>query len=525
MNPEELLAEYAAGRREFPAMNLAEANFSGANLSGIQLNDVDLNLANLTNTNLSGASLQRSRLTIAKLSGVNLSNANLKQVNLSLAHLTLADLQGASLVQANLIKAELARADLTDADLRGATLSSADLKDAKLRRTSLRQTNLSRADLRRSVMTAANLEQATLHSADLSGADLSGANLSLAELRQTNLSRANLQGANLSGANLRWADLSGANLRWADLSGAILSGANLTGADLSGATLLGTTLVHVDLTRANLASVDWRGADLTGAQLTGCKLYDTLSFGPKVEGVSCKWIDLSRNGDRSQTYQFPDNSVEDFFEQSAPTVKLIVDSRVDSEAHAALAVAYQQLVRQSQLSLTPPNLTIHRRRTILTFELTADPELFMTAYAAIFPFEDAQQTQRSLTALLKQIPSQIFRQEGDLLQRFQKLITLLSQQRQLLESDRILQVIPTAAQKLDFFQAPTQMHLINSKLQTLAIYSNPFFGKRSVPFFKTADEFNINALPKFQAPSQDQVIEFITGFRQPTIATHQQELQ
>ena len=513
MSPEELLEQYATGKREFASVSLSEANLSHANLSGADFSAANLSVVNLTNANLSGTNLSRAKLNVTRLNGANLQQANLRKAFLNVANLSLADLSRANLAYAHLIKAELERADLSGAKLQGANLAAADLRDAKLRRANLSRANLSRACLRRAVLTAANLEQATLHSGDLSGADLIGANLSGAELRQANLSRANLQGANLTGVNLRWADLSGADLRWADLSGAILSGANLTGADLSYATLLNTTLVHVDLTRANLASVDWAGADFTGAQLTGAKVHDTLPFGPKVEGINCRWVDLSRNGDRSQTYQFSSDSPHEFFYHGAPTVQVIVDDRLDPEAYSALIVSYQQLTRHSSVKMQPPNVTINRRRTTLRFELYHDAQLFLIAYAAIFPFADAHLTHQYLTALLKLVPSQIFRQDPEQLQQYQEIVKLLSQNSQEMTGDRFLRVIPTAACKIPFFQAPTQTMLINSNNQGLNVYSNPMFGKRSVPLFQESDDLQINVMPEFQMAGQEQIIEFISGFR------------
>ncbi|MBD2329515.1 pentapeptide repeat-containing protein [Alkalinema sp. FACHB-956] len=513
MSPEELLEQYAIGKRDFGSIRLNEANLSSANLSGADLSAANLTVVNLTNANLSQTNLSGAKLNVTKLNGANLQRANLQQACLNVANLSLADLSETNLIQAHLIKAELERADLSRAQLQRANLSAADLRDAKLRCTNLSRANLSRADVRRAVLTAANLEQAILHSCDLSGANLSGANLRQTELRQANLSRAILQGVNLSGANLRWADLSGADLRWADLSGAILSGANLTGADLSHATLLNTTLVHVDLTRANLSGVDWAGADLTGAQLTGAKLYNTFPFGPKVDDINCRWVDLSQNGDRSKTYQFSSNDAYEFFYRVPPTVEVTIDDRLDPESYSALIVTYQQLTRQTKLTMQPPNITIHRGRTILRFELIQDTQLFLIAYAAILPFGDARSTHQNLTALLKMIPSRVFHQSNEQLQQYHMMVKLLSHNTQQVNRDRLLQAIPLAAQKLPFFQAPTQTTLVNADGQRLTIYSNPMFGKRSVPFFREMDEFQANVLPEFQLAGLEQVIEFINGFR------------
>jgi uncharacterized protein YjbI with pentapeptide repeats len=500
MSPEELLKQYAAGQRQFSEATLTPAHFTGAHLNGVDL---------------SGSPLARARFDRAKLSGANFQQADLEQVNFNASELSLTEFSRAQLGEANFVKAVLERADFTEAYLSGADFNEADLKEAKLRQVVAKRVNFNRADLRRSVLIGSNFEQSNFHSADLGNADLSAVNLGGADLRQANLSRANLQGANLQGANLRWADLSGADLRWADLSGAVLSGANLTGADLSHAVLLNTLLVHVDLTRANLAGADWAGADLTGAQLTGVKLYDVLPFGVKVDEVICRWIDLSPNGDRSVRFEFATEDPYEFFYRAAPRVQVVVDARLNPSACSALAVTYQQMVRQVNLTVPSPNITVNRHRTTLSFELAHDHQLFLTAHLAIFPFQDAETSRQNLNELIKLVPSQSFSRDREQLLRFQQMITTLSRDIQQVTQDRILTAIPLAAQKIAFFQAPTQIILLNSSGQRLVAASNPLFGRRAVPAFTDAAQLR-QAITPFHLPDRDQVIEFVLGFHEGT---------
>jgi uncharacterized protein YjbI with pentapeptide repeats len=496
MSPEELLKQYAAGQRQF-------SQATPPHCTGASLNGVDL----------SGSQLARARFDRAKLSGANFQQAHLQQANFSASELSLAEFSRANLSEVNFGKAVLERADFTDAQLQGADFSGADLKEAQLRQVVATRVNFNRADLRRSVLIGSNFEQSNFHSADLGNADLSAANLSHADLRQTNLSRANLQGANLQGANLRWADLSGADLRWADLSGAVLSGANLTGADLSHAVLLNTLLVHVDLTRANLAGADWAGADLSGAQLTGVKLYDVLPFGVKVDEVVCRWIDLSPNGDRSVRFEFATEDPYEFFYRAAPMVQVVVDARLNPGAGSALAVTYQQLVRQANLTVPSPSITVNRHRTTLSFELEHDHQLFLTAHLAIFPFQDADSSRQNLTELIKRVPTQSFSRDREQLLRFQQMIATLSRGTQQVTQDKILTAIPIATQKIAFFQAPTQVVLLNSSGQRFVAASNPLFGRRAVPAFSDPAQLR-QAITPFQLPDRDQVINFILGFHE-----------
>jgi uncharacterized protein YjbI with pentapeptide repeats len=512
MNAETLLKQYAAGDREFSELNVAGQTLSGAILSGSKFLRANFSNAILNGTGLQQSQLHGARLEGAKLNKAQLQQAQLQQANLSRADLTFSNLVGANLVGANLSTAVLQRADLSGANLTRANLTGADLTEAKLIHCQLTRANLSNAELRRSVWTGAVLEQANLHSCDLSAAELVGANLGRAELRQANMARANLQGADLRGANLRWADLSGADLRWADLSGAVLSGANLTGADLSHATLIGTSLVHVDMTRATLIGVDWAGADLTGAQMTGVKLYDVQPFGAKFDEVTCGWVDLSPNGDRSKTYQFASADVYEFFYKAAPTVQVVVDERISPEACGALAVTYQQLARQANLRVPAPSLLANRRRTTLKFELEQDEQLFLAAFVAIFPFTDGGLCHQSLSDLVQLVPSEAFREDRQQLQRFRQMVMELRKDTQQVANDRRLQMIPGVIQKLGFFHAPTQTILINSSGQRLAVSCNPLFSRRSLPSLAVEEATIERGSLKFLPSSREQVVEFVKGF-------------
>ncbi len=517
MEAEELLKQYAAGVRDFIAINVSEANLSGVNLSNANLSYAVLSVANLSGANLGSANLTQAKLNVARLSGANLNNAILNGADLNVANLIRADLSGAELIEAALIRAELMRADLSGADLSGANLIGAVIREAKLRQANLSGANLSEADLSGTSMIAVNLEQANLKGTDLSRCDLSGANLRDAELRQTNLTLANLSGADLSGANLRWADLSGVNLRWADLSEAKLSGANLVGADLSNANLMNASLVHANLTQANFIHADWVGADLTGAILTGAKLHAVSRFGLKTEGMTCEWVDLSPTGDRSQIYRFTSENSKKFFNAILPTVRIVIDAPLDLNANCALAAIYQQIIQTYPISSYPPSIEVSHRRTIITFRLSSDEQLFSAAYLAILPFQDAVDTQENLTTLVKQIQVSEF---DESITRYPKLIEQVSNALKKSISNvselKNTKIYDKMAKRGKFFQAPTQTILTNSSNQALSIHRHPSFGKH---FPNSSMGISAGTLPaiktsKFKLTNMRIVVDFLKGFNQ-----------
>jgi uncharacterized protein YjbI with pentapeptide repeats len=515
MNDTEIIKQYAAGVRDFSGANLSEENLSGANLSGANLSEASLSVANLSGANLSNTNLSRAKLTVTRLSGANLSGANLTQATLNVANLIRADLSGADLAQAALIRCELIRADLSRANLLEANFSSADLREATLRQAKLSRATLTEANLRGAFLTEANLEGANLSKADLNRTDLSGSNLRDTECRQANLSCANLSGADLSGANLRWADLSGANLRWADLSNAKLSGANLRGADLSNAYLLNASFVHADLTQARLIAADWIGADLTGAILTGAKLYAVSRFGLKTEGMTCEWIDLSPNGDRSNVLDFSTKASKKFFNETLPTIRIIIDAPLDFNANLALATAYHQIAHIFPILTKAPSIDVGVRRTTLTFCLDSNVELFTIAYFAILPFEDAAATHRNIIALVNTLKSQDLETLGlKNPQRIRQLITGLSQSIDQLDASDPLKVISGLMEPINFLQAPTHTLVTNSRAQTLTVYYHPAFGKyvtnQSILLGGAKNSFM--QTPESMLPPVSTVIEFIKAF-------------
>jgi uncharacterized protein YjbI with pentapeptide repeats len=512
MNVEALLEQYAAGKRDFSGINLSESNCVGLNLSEINLQQAILNVVNFTGANLSRANLSQAKLNVARLNGANLSQSNLLGASLNVANLIQAIARRANFRGASFVQAELIRADLSGSTLQDSNLSDADLREAKLRRANLLNVNFKKTDLRGAVLTEAYLGQANLNSANLSRADLRGADLREAEMRHANLVRANLSGANLSGANLRWADLSGANLSGADLSYAKLSGATLVGAVLEDANLLETSFVHSDLTQANLIGADWMGADLTGVTLTAAKLHNVPRFRLTIDDMICDWIDLSPNGDNTQPLQFKSReSIYQFFSQVPPTVQIVIDAVMSTEANYTLAAAYYQLARQGIGLVHPPDIEISRHRTILIFRVNRDEALLSMAYTAIAPFQDADMAQKNIQALAGLSHNQAVARLGEV-PSIQAMNRALVQVRDKLRQIDLQPPNLASESVMDFLKMPTQTILTNTQDQSLRIYQNPRFGKRLLEMDETYMKMMALALPQQAIPLDERaVLAFIEG--------------
>jgi len=516
MDAEELLLNYQSGKRDFPAILLCEANLSRVNLSRANLTRAILSVTNFSGANLSEVNLSQAKLNVSKLSGAVLSGANLDEAVLNVANLIRADLSNASLVGSSLIRAELMRADLSDANLTRSNLTEADLREATLRRSDLIQANLSGANLSETSLILGDLEGANLTRAKLTRADLRGANLRNAELRQAELEGANLRGANLGGVNLRWANLSGADLSGANLEAAQLSGASLRGADLSGANLLNATAIHADLTQANLIESDWTEADLRGSALTGSKVYGVSRFSLMADEITCDWIDLSPGGDGSQIRHFSPQEAYRFFNIESPTVQIRIDAPLDPDAHCLLAAIYRQIVRRHPFIKQPPSIDVGSRRTVLSFRIEEEEQLFLTAYVAIEPFSDATSTRTSIRESLRMLNPDNSSQMGvrlsnQIVQFGVDMIRKIGH----LDDEVLSEKLRSEVGECDrFFNSPTQTILSNLATEYLTIHNHPGFGRNlnDIPGAIGVSGLKPEQYRQLAMPTPEQAIAFVASF-------------
>lgn len=166
LRAEDLLAQYAQGKRNFESQNLEQAHLFEAvlptvNLGRSCLNQAYLPYANLSQANLKASQMQRAELSNAQLYQANLSDADLQKINLSRADLCFANLSGSDLSGADLHGANLCNADLSYANLTNADLSRSNLKQANLTGTNLSGTNLFRAT--EADLSEAQIDQTTVY--------------------------------------------------------------------------------------------------------------------------------------------------------------------------------------------------------------------------------------------------------------------------------------------------------------------------------------------------------------------------
>jgi hypothetical protein len=284
---------------------------------------------------------------------------------------------------------------------------------------------------------------------------------------------------------------------------------------LSNSNLLNASLVHADLTQANLSRAEWVGADLSGATLTGAKLYGVSRFGLKTDGIICDWVDISPHGDHTQLYRFTGEDSKKFFNQTPPTVRIVIDAPLDQESNFILAASYHKIAQQYPSLSQPPSIAVGYRRTVITFRVESDEQLFPTAYVAILPFENAAATHRNIITSVKQLRAHATSHLSiPELRRVQQLSTVMSQTLNQLAAIDLSKIFPPIVERSSFFQAPTHTILLNSSDRSLSVYHHPSFGKR---FMNQAGSQNQGAagMPagqQFAMPPLSVVIDFIKGF-------------
>jgi hypothetical protein len=232
--------------------------------------------------------------------------------------------------------------------------------------------------------------------------------------------------------------------------------------------------------------------------------------------MTCEWVDLSPSGDRSIIQKFHSEDYQDFFNETPPTIRIVIDAALEHEANFALAGTYYQIAQEYQRLKQPPSMESGSRRTVFTFRVDSDEALFPTAYIAIMPFLDATTTQNNIVNMVEMINSEVITNQSLKSSQMVKQLNILIEQA--ISKATIIKQIKKnleVAAKLNFCKTPTQIILTNSSAHTLIVHENPNFGKKFIkrPFLNTSvyDDTS-NELTKPILPSLNMVIDFVKGF-------------
>jgi hypothetical protein len=254
---------------------------------------------------------------------------------------------------------------------------------------------------------------------------------------------------------------------------------------------------------------------LTGATLTGAKLYAVSRFGLKTEGMTCEWVDLSPEGDKSEIFHLSSNGSKKFFNETLPIVRIIVDAPLDLDANLVLASIYHKIAQLYPTLHTAPSIEIGARKTGITFRIDTNAELFTVAYFAILPFNDAAATHQNIIGLVNTLSSQGLENLGiQERQRIKQLATALSQAIEQIEAINPLQITSNLRASTSFFQAPTHTVVSNSSNQSLNVYYHPAFGKHLMNQSSLSGRFRSTSVETLESmlPPVGSLLEFIQSF-------------
>mgnify|MGYP006422005197 CR=1 FL=1 len=237
-------------------------------------------------------------------------------------------------------------------------------------------------------------------------------------------------------------------------------------------------------------------------------------FGIKSDGIRCEWVDLSPTSDRSQIQRLNPKEAQRFFNETLPTVRIIIDAVMEQNAHLAMALAYYQIAQHYSDLGKAPSIEVGTRRTIITFRLESNLQLFAIAYVAIVPFQDATNGQHNIVQIVQML--QTHQTETISVKELKQIQQLRSALDRAIERVKQIEQIETFSRHIKqggkFFEAPTQILLTNSDNQTLEVHHHPNFGKRFLnltPRDRNSSKTNLPEVMKFSLPPVNIVFNFI----------------
>jgi len=225
MTPEDLLACYRKGQREFSRSNLLRLELEAALRDTRDLDCIDHPEVDNYNplwvdfrspgekdfewdkcgrclfVHLSDLPAPR-RLSGAVLPGINLSGSYLYPIDFSEADLSGANLRRAVFIDCALPGARLTRADLRDAQFLDCNLTGVDLYMARMERVSVVDCDAQRSNLRRAKLRRAHLTRVNLRKCDFTNAHCERIALHTTDLRDIDLSAVRLAEASVFGSTV-----------------------------------------------------------------------------------------------------------------------------------------------------------------------------------------------------------------------------------------------------------------------------------------------------------------------------------
>lgn len=164
MNRDELLNQYANGKRDFSFQDLSriklrDKDLSGAIFVGANLSYSSFKSGNLSDTNFSNANLQNASLCDANLENANFSNADLRNIDIS------AERHGKN---ANFTNANFEGTDFDQGIIEDADFSGANFRNTRYLQFWFERCNFTKTDFSNSFFVESTLDNSNFYQANFS---------------------------------------------------------------------------------------------------------------------------------------------------------------------------------------------------------------------------------------------------------------------------------------------------------------------------------------------------------------------
>lgn len=287
----DLLAQYAAGRRDFRAVTLREEDVFAATLgtSHPELFVTDLSELAALRSPAAKRPLRGPTLPDIDLTDSALAESDFRRSRMPRALFTGADARFVKLGRTDLSGADLSQADFRHASLDGCNLAGATLVGSTFDYCSARGAVFDRTKLSDASFVGANLSGAQMTNMDLTRADFSHARFDSVKVSKSRWTKIRLRGAQLIGTvftkvALSDCDLSHANLRAALFARSMVGATNMTNAVVRESAFEWSFLAQLGMSRADIADVT----------LNSCVLERPHLESARISGMALNEVQLKR---------------------------------------------------------------------------------------------------------------------------------------------------------------------------------------------------------------------------------------
>lgn len=285
MTANELIAQYAGGRRDFRAVNLGQQDLFAATLahSHPELFATDLSELVAARAPSAHRPLRGPNLPGIDMAGSILTDCDFRRSNLPQALFKGADARFIKLGRTDLSGADLSGADFRHANLDGCNLTGANLTESRFDHCSARATLFDRTHLWNTSFIGANLSGAQLINLDIASSDFSAARFNAASVSQSRWTQTRLRSAHLVGTRFTKVAFHDCDLSHASVRGALFTRTMLVETKMTNSTISQTSFERAYLSKVGLARAEIADTQIKNSLFKHVHLQNTRIHAPAMD--------------------------------------------------------------------------------------------------------------------------------------------------------------------------------------------------------------------------------------------------